>query len=208
MKRPIVEVGFWTFLPIRCCSTWFYCSCFPPNLTSSSAAFSFSSVLSGFLRPQETTYPLCLFPLSLGWRRNPRIAVFHRSAQPWSLRVTLPAVDVPVLAAHWHEGEQRSALLAFYGWNWKLLDTIQVSVCLVCSSARAVGMQLFIDLVFLWWVFLKIRNSFLCLWGSCGIDTFRRDTCGYLLCKLPSVSYDISFAWRLSLRGDRPPLWP
>ena len=37
-SRPTAEAGCWTSLLLGCCSSWFYCSCYPPHLADPSAA--------------------------------------------------------------------------------------------------------------------------------------------------------------------------
>lgn len=85
IKRPIVDVGFSTFLPMCYCFICFYGTCYLPHLTASSAAFfSSRSVLCGFLRPQETNCPICLFLLTFGVEMEGlNHTVLQTRVQPW-----------------------------------------------------------------------------------------------------------------------------
>lgn len=80
-------------------------SCFIAALTH----FCFWSVLSGFLRPQETNCPSCLFLL-------PWVEMNTWIAGLWSTGDTLPPP-----AERW---TVLGPPPCFYGWKWEVLDSI------------------------------------------------------------------------------------
>lgn len=111
-----------------------------------------------FLRPQETSCPSCLFLLHFWWR--------------WALELQSPEA-LGVLCLPQHRGEQCLALPCLYGWNWEVLGSIQLSVCLVCFSTLAVRVQLLRDLA-------SLHEELWPLLGRCcGSDRFGSEIFGF-----------------------------
>lgn len=109
-------------------------SVFPvPLSTHFSALFSLD-----FWDHKKQIVPMCPFLLGLGWRWNTWVALFSKGVLGWPSRCH-PCLGWPSPVQRW--------TVAFYSWTWKLLDTLQVSVCLVYSPILAVGTR-FRDLVF------------------------------------------------------------